>query len=1281
MPRMAKYFALSALAHAVILFAALDLMIAQKVQKKEIGTIFRVGLKELAGGGAFSSQTASVADAVGARREQARRIEASRSQSEASRLARIQEQAERRKLHASLKKMQRPATEEKVPLTRPDTQTRQLSTQELRDLVEEFDQAQRSREEKQTDPQHATQTPTNHRDRPAAMTHEQREALAREAERPRTSQAEKHAPKPDAPALSAAAAAARKTIELESVLAMDDLKVEEAAAAAPAGGDAPGSRSVEATHAAAGSTTARTAHAGAPVAHAQPRVPSGTAKPASPSPARVVEPGGKSSPSGRQSMAMSLDMPAEEFAASGAAVAQQAPAAAGSGGPRASQVQVQHPGGGSSEAQDRSSPSAAVHTAVEARQSELGRPASSAPALASPLASSARPSGERSAPALGIQAPDETPTTDPLIRMPGGAGQGPPTAEARPITVQHAMPGGGPPASQRGTAPAGGRALASPRAPDPAGAATSPAAGLLAALSPSDAPPAQRRSPGVSLPGVTESIAEPGRISAPAERGAGGGTMARAIPSSRVSSAPGAGKARSASAAERAGSGAPLAEPTVASRGTASTPVPPVAGAAAAKADAALDTRMPDEGQLVATRYREVGGGGAGTGARAIVTRWDGRGNSESRSAPTAQGHVLEPGASTAARPTGDSVATVTAIGVGTTASGARRAAALDGAAPEEALTDGPRAAESRGAGIAAGAVSAGRATAGPSAARSGHAGARAAVGPRTAPVGPRTPSRTVAALVAQAGTAAVRGASVDLGGVQAKETFDEGPRIGEARGDGGPAERTLAVAHAGTGARPAPQRDVRAATPDALQPRTPNVGRTLNPSAAFHLLPGLTNRGHGSGVVIGAAGGAETTLKLTTIQYGGAGADWDTHTSMMDFLGFQLRKRIGFNIETKLAVKRLDSPDIMKSPWLYMSGHKDFRFTRAQADNLRRYLRAGGTLWADDSTHENDFTWDKAFRREIARVLSPRQGFAMRKIAKADDHPLFRTCFDLSEGFAGYFPPPGDKYRQNFIEGIEVDGRLAVIYTRNDYGDGLEIQPDTHPLKASLSGLSPAEMQESSFLMATNIIVYALTGGEADRGILARAAASLKNNREAMRDREDSFADLPATPFENFEGENWMTEEGWDLAGPAKLGYALRPRGEEGRRLAVKYRLGDDEKKVVLIRELPDERDLSGQERCYIDVDSKLSGIARMSVAIITMPDWKYFESRPAHIKPGSNRVFFELQKPTWKTGERVPDGQSEYRSPITNLDATRRFVIVLYPLQRGGTVLIDNIEFKTQR
>ncbi|MFW6162073.1 MAG: hypothetical protein ACODAJ_04845, partial [Planctomycetota bacterium] len=244
-------------------------------------------------------------------------------------------------------------------------------------------------------------------------------------------------------------------------------------------------------------------------------------------------------------------------------------------------------------------------------------------------------------------------------------------------------------------------------------------------------------------------------------------------------------------------------------------------------------------------------------------------------------------------------------------------------------------------------------------------------------------------------------------------------------------------------------------------------------------------------------------------------------------------------------------------------------------------------------------------------------------------------------------------------------------------------IKPDTFPLKASLSGLSPAQMQESSFLMATNIIVYILTGGEAvgQEGLLARAAASLQHHQKARRGRRDPYADAPATLFDNFTEPQWEIVEDWDQAGQARLRYLRRQKPDaEGRRLEVAYKLGADDEKVVVLRDLPGELDIRGQDRCYVELESKLDGGARLSLALITLPGWKYFESRPAFIKPGRNRVHFDLHAATWKTGEPVPEGDSEYSRRVRNPQAIRRFVLLLYPLGRQGTVVVDRIEFRAK-
>ena len=132
---------------------------------------------------------------------------------------------------------------------------------------------------------------------------------------------------------------------------------------------------------------------------------------------------------------------------------------------------------------------------------------------------------------------------------------------------------------------------------------------------------------------------------------------------------------------------------------------------------------------------------------------------------------------------------------------------------------------------------------------------------------------------------------------------------------------------------------------------------------------------------------------------------------------------------------------------------------------------------------------------------------------------------------------------------------------------------------------------------------------------------------------------------------------------------------------MTATFRLARGHAKAVLISDVPEETDLSGQDRCYVDVESKLTGGARVALGLVTMPDWKYFESVPAFIKPGRNRIHFDLSGAAWKTGEAVPEGQSEFSRRVSNLDAVRRIVLIIYPIERQGTVVLDRIEFRTKR
>ena len=389
---------------------------------------------------------------------------------------------------------------------------------------------------------------------------------------------------------------------------------------------------------------------------------------------------------------------------------------------------------------------------------------------------------------------------------------------------------------------------------------------------------------------------------------------------------------------------------------------------------------------------------------------------------------------------------------------------------------------------------------------------------------------------------------------------------------------------------------------------------------------------------------------------------DWDCDKTAMPNLAYQLERRVGIMLSTDAPTVDLTDPKLARQPFVFLSGHKPFRFTDAEAAALRRYIAAGGCLWINDSTAELDQTFDRAVRRELKRLLPD------QRLAKLDPkHAVFRSCYDLTKGFRGYKVPPGDKYRCDYLEGVAVGGRTAVIYTRNDYGDGLEIDPHTAPLMPSLTDLSPRDMQEGSVRMGINIVLHFLHGRPGSPNVDHIAQAVRRTAARTERRRQTEIETAEVSTLDDFAEEfAWKLEPGW--GDPAEVkGLAA---GGKSVRMDLRFALGE-KKKIAVGRDLLEQMDFSKHSALLIDVRSRLTAGCRMSVGLVTLPDWKYFESPPAYLRPGANpNVTVRLDLPNFKCEE----SEWKYNQRVRNLDKVRKVILLFYPL-RGGTVQVDRL------
>jgi hypothetical protein len=188
---------------------------------------------------------------------------------------------------------------------------------------------------------------------------------------------------------------------------------------------------------------------------------------------------------------------------------------------------------------------------------------------------------------------------------------------------------------------------------------------------------------------------------------------------------------------------------------------------------------------------------------------------------------------------------------------------------------------------------------------------------------------------------------------------------------------------------------------------------------------------------------------------------DWDPDPSAVHNLLKFARDNSTLEVKFKRENVRLKDPKAATFPLLYITGHHDFAWSAEEATALNKYLKAGGLLLADSCCGRMAF--DAAFRREIAKVLPDNK---LEKLPP--DYPLYHCHYDIKQ--VDYTP----RVREDFgqfdapeLEGVTIDRKLAVIYSRFDLGNGWEQFPHAYSY-----GLK----DESALQIGTNVLVFAVT-------------------------------------------------------------------------------------------------------------------------------------------------------------------------------------------------------------
>ncbi|UQY87761.1 DUF4159 domain-containing protein [Stenotrophomonas rhizophila] len=160
---------------------------------------------------------------------------------------------------------------------------------------------------------------------------------------------------------------------------------------------------------------------------------------------------------------------------------------------------------------------------------------------------------------------------------------------------------------------------------------------------------------------------------------------------------------------------------------------------------------------------------------------------------------------------------------------------------------------------------------------------------------------------------------------------------------------------------------------------------------------------------------------------------DWDVDARMPSNLITSLIDYTTLRVDPTEHVVALSDPRMLEAPFCYLAGHKLVEFSAAERQNFVRYVRNGGFVFVDDCNHDIDGLFAKSFEAQMAKLFGPA---ALKRLPNT--HALYRSFFRFPDG-----PPAtgfelngwGDDLVHDYLKGIEVDGRLGVLYSNKDYG------------------------------------------------------------------------------------------------------------------------------------------------------------------------------------------------------------------------------------------------------
>lgn len=197
----------------------------------------------------------------------------------------------------------------------------------------------------------------------------------------------------------------------------------------------------------------------------------------------------------------------------------------------------------------------------------------------------------------------------------------------------------------------------------------------------------------------------------------------------------------------------------------------------------------------------------------------------------------------------------------------------------------------------------------------------------------------------------------------------------------------------------------------------------------------------------------------FATAQY--ESGDWDSAPLVSSNIIDSIARYTSIKVAPTGAVVALGSPDVLRYPFLYLTGHLPVRFTEQERRMARRFTERGGLLFVDDHNHDVDGAFHRTATEELTRVAGP-------LVQLPNTHELYSAFFRFPDG-----PPNtshelngwGDNLIHPHLSAVLRGTRIAVLYSNKDYSSEWSYHPENKRFYS---------IDNTRF--AVNIVVYALT-------------------------------------------------------------------------------------------------------------------------------------------------------------------------------------------------------------